>query len=100
GSLFHRQRIRALTAATVEADVSRHNKTDTCNDDTLQRHSALLPDAPCCALPGDLRHPRGSRPNSTFVGAPSAAGTFETGDRQAARPPFWVNGIKRIPVQN
>jgi hypothetical protein len=26
-----------------------------------------------------------------------AAGTFEAGIKQAARSPFWVNGIKQIP---
>jgi hypothetical protein len=33
GGLFHRRLIRALAATTVAADVSRHNKTDTCDDD-------------------------------------------------------------------
>src|SRR5262245_13505437 len=33
GGLFHRRRTCALAAATVAADVSRHNKADTCDDD-------------------------------------------------------------------
>jgi hypothetical protein len=45
---------------------------------------------PNCGVGSLCRH-------SIFVGAPLATGTFEAGDRQAARPPLRQR-IKRIPV--